>query len=234
VKSKIKINSQVLERILDMVDDAIVVTHLTGEIAFCNRPCEKFTGHRLEDLLGHSLEIIFQNNTGSKIVAKLEKMFKKNFIHCFVKQWEKVIFKHENSSCFPGKVFFAPIDIENKRFLVLFLKRKTNHQFSRINMKKQDLGIKAMNLAIEYWCFATNTSKVALAEHSKLWKVYRSPNGFERTQTLDKYLSDGQFPKKPRWGHIFKTLNFVLSHCNVPSRLRTELERYSVELKMMK
>lgn len=239
---QLKIRRQILAGILDIVDDAIIVVKTSGKVVFCNRPCEKFTGHGRESILDHSVLNIFQNNL--KIEQTLEKLFKKNLINGVTNPCAKVIFQHQNSSCFPGRILFIPLDIENERLVVMILKRKETSRVSEVNLIKQNLikqnlerqklGVKTMSLAIEYWCSVTQTTKVALAEHSKLWKVYRSPNGFERTQTLDKYLSPRHFPKKPRWGHVFQTLSFVLSFCKTPSSLRLELENSFTELKMIK
>ena len=92
------------------------------------------------------------------------------------------------------------------------------------DLDKKQLGARAMNLALEYWQEATGLTKIDLAEKSGIWKVYMNKDGYERTQTLDKYLDIKQFPKQPRWNKIYQTIDYVLLACKTPSRLKQELE----------
>lgn len=92
------------------------------------------------------------------------------------------------------------------------------------DLDKKHMGAKTMNLALEYWQEATGLGKVDLAEQSGIWKVYMNKDGFERTQTLDKYLKIERFPKQPRWNKIYQTIDYVLLTCKTPSKLKEELE----------
>jgi hypothetical protein len=58
-------------------------------------------------------------------------------------------------------------------------------------------------------------------------------DGYLRTQTLDKYLSENTLPSRPRWLKIYATAEFVLAACtdNVP--VRTELKKCLDELKAL-
>ena len=103
-----------------------------------------------------------------------------------------------------------------------------------IDLDKQKLGIRVMNLALQYWENSTGSTKVELAKSSNIWKVYMNQNGFERTQTLDKYLDIKQFPKIPRWNRVFQTADFILLSCRTPSNLRDELETELSKLRMLK
>lgn len=85
------------------------------------------------------------------------------------------------------------------------------------DLEKKRLGVRAMTLAVEYWHLATGENRIALAETSKLWKVHTNQNGFQRTQTLDKYLDIKLIPKQPRWNQIHQTVEFVLTACQDPS-----------------
>ena len=89
---------------------------------------------------------------------------------------------------------------------------------------KRSLGLSAMTLAVRVWEACTGTDKARLADQSGLWNVYITENGFERTQTLDRYLAAGTFPKRPRWRTVLRTVDFVLLSCDTPSQDRDELE----------
>jgi len=89
---------------------------------------------------------------------------------------------------------------------------------------KKQLGVKTINLAVQYWIECTGKTKANLARESNLWKVQINKDGWERTQTLDRYMDIKTFPKIPRWNQITGTADFVLLRCSSLSLLREELE----------
>lgn len=89
---------------------------------------------------------------------------------------------------------------------------------------RRQLAVTVVNLALEYWTEATGNSKFELARQSGLWKVYTNHDGWERTQTLDKYLDIDTFPIRPRWQLIVATCDFVLASSSSSSALRQHLE----------
>jgi two-component system sensor histidine kinase ChiS len=70
-----------------------------------------------------------------------------------------------------------------------------------------------MNRVLDLWGRHTATSKVELARRSGLWKIYMNPNGWERTQTLDRYLTLATLPRQPRRRVVIRTAEYVLKHC---------------------
>jgi two-component system sensor histidine kinase ChiS len=89
---------------------------------------------------------------------------------------------------------------------------------------RRQLAVTAMNLAMEYWTETTGNDKFELARQSGLWKVYTNQDGWERAQTLDKYLNINTLPARPRWKLIMATCNFVLASSIESSALRNQLE----------
>lgn len=71
-----------------------------------------------------------------------------------------------------------------------------------------------------------------LTRQSGLWRVYTNRDGWERAQTLDRYLDTVTFPEKPRWRQILATADFVLTVCQKPSELRNHLEPTLSKLRM--
>ncbi|MCP4693217.1 MAG: response regulator [Desulfobacterales bacterium] len=90
-----------------------------------------------------------------------------------------------------------------------------------------------MHLTLSYWREATNTTKIDLALRSGLWKVYTNLDGWERAQTMDKYLTLETLPKKPRWKQVLSTVEYVLEICQTESATRNHLELMLVRLRMM-
>ncbi|MCP3871622.1 MAG: response regulator [Desulfobacteraceae bacterium] len=101
------------------------------------------------------------------------------------------------------------------------------------DIERKRLGVQAMILALEYWENSTRLTKADLADQSGIWKVYVNHNGFERTQTLDKYLDIKSFPKKPRWQKIFDTIDFVLFTCNTGTPEREKLKNIALKFKLL-
>ena len=100
--------------------------------------------------------------------------------------------------------------------------------------KKEDrrkLAVPAMNHAIQYWMETTGESKFDLARQSRLWKVYTNKDGWERAQTLDKYLDAQTLPNRPRWNLITATCDFVLASSSESSPLRHQLEAELAEIR---
>ena len=105
-----------------------------------------------------------------------------------------------------------------------------------LSPKKQEtrnqLAVLVMSLSIDYWIKTTHTQKSDLARQSGLWNVYTNQDGWERTQTLDKYLDIETLPKRPRWKLVLATADFVLTFCNNSSPYRDHLETALVKLRL--
>jgi len=98
--------------------------------------------------------------------------------------------------------------------------------------ERRRLAVQVMQLSIDYWYEATDLGKVDLARESGIWKLYTDRNGYTRAQTLDKYLSEETFPRRPRWKSISNTAVYVLAACTTPSPLRDRLEHALVALRL--
>ena len=96
---------------------------------------------------------------------------------------------------------------------------------------RRELIVTVMTTCIEYWSETTGLSKFDLASKSGLWNVYTNKDGWERTQTLDKYLDLATLPKKPRWNLVNSTADFVLTFCDNRSYLRDYLESNQLKLR---
>jgi two-component system, sensor histidine kinase ChiS len=96
---------------------------------------------------------------------------------------------------------------------------------------RRHLAVEVLTCALECWTEATGLTKADLAQQSRLWKVYTNLDGWERTQTLDKYLKIETFPQKPMWLKIFKTAEFALANAGKSSALRIRLEMLLARLR---
>jgi two-component system sensor histidine kinase ChiS len=99
---------------------------------------------------------------------------------------------------------------------------------------RRHLAVEVMTCALDYWTQCTGLSKADLATQSKLWKTYTNQDGWERTQTLDRYLAIATFPQRPAWVKVFKTAEFALAAGTVDSALRARLEVLLTRLRVQK
>lgn len=97
---------------------------------------------------------------------------------------------------------------------------------------RRHLAVDVMNCSLDYWTESTGLAKNDLASRSKLWKIYTNVDGWERTQTLDRYLNIETFPQKPQWIKIMKTADYVLANGKTSSVLRTRLESLLMQLRV--
>lgn len=69
-----------------------------------------------------------------------------------------------------------------------------------------------MAYCLDYWEVTTRSSRIELAEQSRIWKV-TIDDGRLRTRTLDRYLDVKKLPVKPRIRSVLQTCHYVLSEC---------------------
>jgi two-component system sensor histidine kinase ChiS len=79
----------------------------------------------------------------------------------------------------------------------------------------------------------TGTTKVEMAEESRIWNIYMEKDGYLRTQTLDKYLNEDTLPLRPRWQNVYATAEFVLTQCRQNLAIRQELAQALLRLKTL-
>ncbi len=90
-----------------------------------------------------------------------------------------------------------------------------------------------MNTAVDCWRQTTGQGKGELATQSGLWNVYMERDGYLRTQTLDKYLSEETLPQRPRWRQVAATAEFVLAACAQRHACHRELQNALARLKQL-
>lgn len=84
----------------------------------------------------------------------------------------------------------------------------------------RQLIVEAMQLALDLWTETTLTTKADLARRSGQWAVYVNQDGWERTQTLDRYLAIHTLPARPRLKKVLLTGDFVLANAPADTPLR--------------
>ncbi len=83
--------------------------------------------------------------------------------------------------------------------------------------------VEVITLSLAHWEHTTGTTKIELAEQSRIWKVHLDKGCF-RVRTFDRYLSSQTLPKKPRWRDVLRTARFVLTYSDAESPVVDQLQ----------
>ncbi len=93
---------------------------------------------------------------------------------------------------------------------------------SKSNLR--ELLVQVTNLSLTLWEENTKTTKIELAEKSKIWSVVLDKSVL-RTRTFDRYLTLISLPERPRWRDILRTARYVLNNCPEPKKQHSYLEK---------
>jgi two-component system sensor histidine kinase ChiS len=96
---------------------------------------------------------------------------------------------------------------------------------------RRQLAVEVMTCALDCWTQITGLTRADLARQSGLWTTYTNLDGWERTQTLDRYLQLRTFPQRPAWARVMRTAEFVLATASGETALRSRLEVLLVRLR---
>ena len=88
---------------------------------------------------------------------------------------------------------------------------------------RRDL-VALMLAAVEAWERSTGTTRIELAEKSRVWRV-TIDEGRLRVRAMERYLSLAKLPRQPRWREVLRSAYFVLSECALAADERTDLKR---------
>jgi two-component system sensor histidine kinase ChiS len=81
-----------------------------------------------------------------------------------------------------------------------------------------------MLAAVEAWERATVTSRIELAERSRIWRV-STDDGRLRARVMERYLALSKLPQNPRWRDVLRTAYFVLANAGLDVDLREPLQQ---------
>lgn len=124
------------------------------------------------------------------------------------------------------------LDLELKEIDILLEKMESLFAGNSSQENRIALAAQLMQLSLACWTETLGKDSLALARESGLWNININQDGFERAQTLDRYLDASRFPKFPRISNIISTAEFVLERCTHPSHVRTRLQQSLLRLRL--
>lgn len=84
--------------------------------------------------------------------------------------------------------------------------------------------VELMLTVVETWERVTATSRLELAEKSRIWRV-TIDDGRLRARAMERYLSVSKLPHNPRWRDVLRSAYYVLGQCEMEPQAREDLQR---------
>ncbi|GEM_PF-3023749 len=216
-----------LSKMLDSVDEALLAIDQDHVIDFSNNAFEKLTGYSSENILGQKLTTFLDEQEHGDISNLLLKILQPTVSATDETGQGNIQLLTASGSSLPVSISVHSIKIDKMTVYALTLRPQTKQP------DKRQLAVLVMNSSIECWEKCTGQEKADLASSSRLWNVYFEKDGYARTQTLDRYLSEETLPLRPRWKNIHATAGFVLENCSQQAELCSELKKNLGLLKKM-
>lgn len=85
--------------------------------------------------------------------------------------------------------------------------------------------VELMLAVIDTWERATGSSRLELAEKSRIWRV-TIDDGRLRARAMERYLTVAKLPHNPRWRDVLRSAYFVLGQCAMEAQTRDDLQRH--------
>ncbi|NUO75592.1 MAG: tetratricopeptide repeat protein [Lysobacter sp.] len=83
--------------------------------------------------------------------------------------------------------------------------------------------VELMLAVVETWERSTGSSRLELAERSRIWRV-TVDDGRLRARAMERYLALSKLPRQPRWRDVLRSAYYVLGHCTMEAAERDALQ----------
>ncbi|WP_031482735.1 7TM diverse intracellular signaling domain-containing protein [Maridesulfovibrio frigidus] len=215
-----------LSKMLNTVDEALLAVNSDLIIDFCNGSFEKLSGFQDIKIQGHHLVQLFESN-GHHEIEDLLQLLRPQSVAAGKVRKDNFKFPIADGKILNASISMWQMEVENETIYVISVSP------AAVVLDKRQLAVQIMNSSIECWEKSADQDKASLATQSGLWNVYMEKDGYSRTQTLDRYLSEETLPSRPRWKNVYATVEFVLANTAARDATYLELEKGIAELKKM-
>ena len=210
--------------LFDTVDTPLVVTSSADQILYANKSFGERTGFPQSETLQRSISSFFQQDgwKNEKPSASRQIILQKNGTKwpCQLtvramefgeqQEWVYTLTACPEPEQLEKTVTPAELTCEQPVSVI------TSMESTRANL------IELLDLAVKYFCLATGESPAELARRSEYWHI--TMNGSTpRAYMLERYLNLERLPKKPKWGLVFRTCDWVLRECEEQQPLKQEI-----------
>jgi PAS domain S-box-containing protein len=221
-----------LQALLDSRDDAVCMLDAEGQVLAANRAACRSLGAGEHAPVGHAIAEFLAIADQAALTSALERMEDTaaqtfDFIArdgtpllAHLAQWEHgdgLIVLGLQARVVEGADAASPTtDADDTR-------EASMPDDIRRNEFRRSL-VELMLAVIDTWERATGSSRLELAEKSRIWRV-AIDDGRLRARAMERYLTVAKLPHNPRWRDVLRSAYFVLGQCTMEAETREDLQR---------
>lgn len=226
-----------LQALLDSRDDAVCLLDAEGQLLAANRAACRWLGAGeqvpVETLIGRGIAEFLTAPDHAELTSALERMedtaaqtfdfVARDGTHLLARlaQWE-----HGDGLIVLG--LHAHADVAADASPPQTASTGDARQADKLDALRRDEFrrslVELMLAVIDTWERATGTSRLELAEKSRIWRV-TIDDGRLRARAMERYLTVAKLPHNPRWRDVLRSAYFVLGHCAMEAQSRDDLQR---------
>lgn len=221
-----------LQALLDSRDDAVCLLDAEGQLLAANRAACRWLGAGEQAPVGHGIAEFLAASDHESLASALERMedtaaqtfdfVARDGTHLLARlaQWE-----HGDGLIVLGLQARSDtgVDASSKTTAADDARETTVLDEIRRNEFRRSL-VELMLAVIDTWERATGSSRLELAEKSRIWRV-TIDDGRLRARAMERYLTVAKLPHNPRWRDVLRSAYFVLGHCAMEAQSRDDLQR---------
>lgn len=221
-----------LQALLDSRDDAVCMLDAEGQVLAANRAACRALGAGERAPVGHGIAEFLSAADQSAFTSALERMEDTaaqtlGFVArdgapllARLAQWE-----HGDGLIVLGLQARADegVDMASQTIAADDAHEAGMPDDVRRNEFRRSL-VELMLAVIDTWERATGSSRLELAEKSRIWRV-AIDDGRLRARAMERYLTVAKLPHNPRWRDVLRSAYFVLGQCTMEAQTREDLQR---------
>ncbi len=221
-----------LQALLDSRDDAVCMLDADGQVLAANRAACRSLGAGEHAPVGHAVAEFLAVADQAALTSALERMEDTaaqtfDFIArdgapllAHLTQWEHgdglIVFGLQARVVEGADAASPTTDADDTREAAM-------PDDIRRNEFRRSL-VELMLAVIDTWERATGSSRLELAEKSRIWRV-AIYDGRLRARAMERYLTVAKLPHNPRWRDVLRSAYFVLGQCAMEAQTREDLQR---------
>jgi two-component system, sensor histidine kinase ChiS len=216
-----------LQALLDSREDAVCLLDAEGHVLAANRTACRLLGAGEQALPGHTIVGLLVDDDCDALISALERM-------------EDVAVQTLDVSARGGGALRARLAQWERGdgLIVLGLQERPDTATeATVSHAARDGSageagmrtefrrtlVELMLAVVDSWERSTGTSRLELAEKSRIWRV-NIDDGRLRARAMERYLTVSKLPHNPRWRDVLRSAYFVLGQCDMSAETRSSLQ----------
>ncbi|TXH73837.1 MAG: tetratricopeptide repeat protein [Lysobacteraceae bacterium] len=225
----------ILQALLDSRDDALCLVDAEGQLLAVNRAAGRVLTINGASLIGRHLIDAFTDSDSAVLLTTLERMedSAEQVLNLVTSRGVPLSAKMTQWGRGDGRVVIelrdSTMPVEGVSYASDEAVQPTSigdaaATEAQVRERFRDELVDLMLALIETWERATGSSRIELAQKSRIWRV-NIDDGRLRARAMERYLAVAKLPRNPRWRDVLRTAYFVLSQCAMEVEAREGLQR---------